>query len=167
MNEMSKKTLQEALAGESEAHTKYLLFAEKARDEGYPNVARLFEAVAYAERVHARNQLRLLGKLGKTTENLQAAVDGENFEVDEMYEAYLAITELQEEKAASTSHRYALEAEKIHADKYKQALQAINEGSDFKVGDIYICPTCGHTVENDPPERCPVCKVPGSKFRKF
>lgn len=167
MHKMTEKTLQEAFAGESQANTKYQIYAEMARDEGQHNIARLFEAVAYAERVHARNHLRALGKKMGAADNLQDAIDGENFEVQEMYQAYLAVAQLQEEKTAVTSHSYALEAEKIHAQKYARALKAVEEGKDIAMNDIYICPTCGYTVEDAAPERCPVCGVSGSKFHKF
>ena len=31
----------------------------------------------------------------------------------------------------------------------------------------FVCPVCGYVHEGDtPPEFCPVCKVPGSKFTK-
>lgn len=31
----------------------------------------------------------------------------------------------------------------------------------------WVCPVCGYVHEGDtPPERCPVCKVPGEKFNK-
>ena len=31
----------------------------------------------------------------------------------------------------------------------------------------WVCPVCGYVHEgNEPPEKCPVCKVPGSKFIK-
>ncbi len=167
MRQMTEKTLMEAFAGESQANTKYLIYAEIARSEGLENIARLFEAVAYAERVHARNHLKAMGKKMATTDNLQDALDGENFEVEEMYEAYLAVANLQEEKAAAKSHNYALQAEKIHAEKYSIALQAAAEGKDIDMNEIYICPTCGYTVEDEAPGRCPVCGVPGSKFRQF
>jgi rubrerythrin len=167
MHKMTEKTLLEAFAGESQANTKYQIYAETARDEGHLNIARLFEAVAYAERVHARNHLRALGKKMGASDNLQDAIDGENFEVQEMYQAYLAVAQLQEEKAASTSHRYALEAEKIHAQKYARALKAVKDGKDIEMNDIYICPTCGYTVEDTAPKHCPVCGVAGSKFRRF
>ncbi len=167
MHKMTEKTLQEAFAGESQANTKYQIYSEIAQNEGHPNIARLFEAVAYAERVHAKNHLRALGKKMGPADNLQDAIDGENFEVQEMYQAYLAVAQLQEEKAAVTSHRYALEAEKIHAEKYARALTAVEAGKDIEMNDIYICPTCGYTVEDATPDRCPVCGVAGSKFRRF
>lgn len=167
MHKMTEKTLQEAFCGESQANTKYQIYAELAREDGRPNIARLFEAIAYAERVHARNHLRAMGKKFGAVENLQDAIDGENFEVHEMYQAYLAVARLQEENGAEASYRYALEAEKIHAEKYSRALEAVREEKDIQMNDIYICPTCGHTVEDAAPERCPICSVPGSKFRRF
>ena len=45
----SEQNLKEAFAGESQANRKYLAFAKKADQEGFPNVARLFRAVAAAE----------------------------------------------------------------------------------------------------------------------
>ena len=71
MKEMTKRALCDAFAGESMAHMKYIIYSDIARKEGYSNVARLFEAIAYAERVHAGNHARLLGYLGKTEDNLR------------------------------------------------------------------------------------------------
>ena len=32
----------------------------------------------------------------------------------------------------------------------------------------WVCPVCGYVHEGpEPPEKCPVCKVPGSKFNKM
>ena len=52
---MSKtvEDLKEAFAGESQANRKYLAFAKKADQEGFPMAARLFRAAAAAETVHA------------------------------------------------------------------------------------------------------------------
>ena len=70
---MTETFIKDALAGESQASQKYLAFADVADAEGYPNVARLFQAVAYAESTHARNHLSVLGGIGTTAENLAAA----------------------------------------------------------------------------------------------
>ena len=168
MRKMTEKNLWDAFAGESQAHMKYLAFAEVAEREGYPNVARLFRAIAFAEQVHATNHLRNLQGIGKTSENLQAAIDGETFEVDEMYPAYNAVAELQGEKGAQRSIHFALEAEKIHAALYQEAKQAVDAGKDPQLGNIYICPVCGYThVGDDLPDKCPVCGVSKDKFVKF
>jgi len=168
MRKMTEKNLWDAFAGESQAHMKYLAFAEAAEREGYPNVARLFRAIAYAEQVHATNHLRNLQGIGKTSENLQAAIDGENFEVQEMYPAYDAVAKLQGEKGAERSIHYALEAEKIHAELYQRAKESVDSSKDPDLGNIYVCPVCGYThVGDDLPERCPVCGAASEKFVKF
>jgi rubrerythrin len=167
MREMTESNLLAAFAGESQAHMKYVIFAEQARKEGFPNIARLFEAIAYAERVHATNHLRALGQVKSSGDNLQVAIEGENFEVAEMYPAYDAVAHLQEEKGAQRSIHYALEAEKIHAGLFAQAKSAIGSGQDIAAGPVQICEVCGHTVMGDAPDRCPVCNVPKSRFKRF
>ncbi|NIV32593.1 MAG: rubrerythrin family protein [Anaerolineae bacterium] len=167
MKEMTKESLKAALAGESQANIKYLAFSAEAAKAGKPNIARLFEAIAYAEQVHATNHLRELGGIGDTVANLQAAIDGENFEVDEMYAAYLEIADLQNEKGARRSMRYAVEAEKIHADMYGDAKAAAEAGEDIQIGEVHTCPKCGFTHIGEPPERCPVCKLKSEKFKVF
>ncbi len=167
MRKMTKANLEAAFAGESQAHMKYLIFADEALKEGFSQVARLFRAIAFAEQVHATNHLRALGAVGQSEANLQVAIDGETFEVDEMYPAYKAVAELQEEKSAVRSTHYALEAEKVHAGMYQRAKQAVEAGNDAKVGDIYVCEVCGYTVEGEVPARCPICGAPKEKFRKF
>ena len=167
MKKMTEKVLGEAFAGESQAHMKYLAFAEVAEREGFKNVGRLFKAIAYAEQVHAINHGRNLGYIGKTEENLQKAIDGEVYEVEEMYPSFDAIANLQNEEGAHRSIHYALEAEKIHANLYREAKEKVKEGKDMEIGEIYICPVCGYTHIGKPPENCPVCRVSSEKFKKF
>jgi len=167
MRKMTEDNLNGAFAGESQAHMKYLVFADKAENEGRPNVARLFRAIAYAERVHATGHFNKLGLLGGTADNLQEAIDGETYEVEEMYPAFRAVAELQGEKGALQSINFAFEAEKIHAGMYQKAKQEMESGNDIKLGAVYICPVCGHTVEDEAPDRCPVCGATRDKFKKY
>ena len=164
---MTRKFLEDAFAGESMAHMKYLIFAEQAEKEGFPKVAKLFRAIAYAEFVHAKNHFIALGKLGKTEENLKEAIAGETFEVEEMYPVYKNSAEFQGEKEAVRSTHYALEAEKLHAELYEKAKESVAKGEDIEVKRVYICPVCGYTAVDEAPERCPVCGLPGEKFAVF
>jgi len=168
MKKMTEKALQEAFAGESMAHMKYMIFSEIAEKEGFKNIARLFRAIAYAELVHAKNHARNLGYIKDTKENLLTGIEGEKFEVEEMYPSYDAIAKLQGEKAAERSIHYAIEAEKIHMDLYRSAREEVEHGKDMDISDIYICPVCGYTfVGENPPDKCPVCGLPKEKFLKF
>jgi len=167
MHKMTEANLKDAFAGESQAHMKYLAFADKAEREGLPEVARLFNAIAYAERVHAINHLRELGGISDTITNLGTAQGGENFETDEMYPAYDAVAKLQGEKGALRTIFYALEAEKIHEVMYGDAAETVKAGSDLPAQKIFICSVCGHTIFGEAPDRCPVCKAVKAKYKEF
>lgn len=167
MRKMTEDSLKAAFAGESQAHMRYLIFAEVAEKEGRPNLARLFRAIADAEKVHATNHLNALSLVKESSSNLQVGIDGENYEIEEMYPAYNAIAELQNESGAKRSIHYALEAEKIHSALYQKAKQAVDSGKDIEIGDIYICQVCGHTVDGSAPDRCPICGATKDKFKKF
>ncbi len=167
MRKMTESNLQAAFAGESQAHMRYLIFADKAEKEGHANVARLFKAIAFAEQVHATNHFKNLDGIGGTADNLQAAINGETYEVEEMYPAYRAVADLQAEKGAGRSTSWALEAEKVHAELYDQARTAVEGRQDADIGDIYICEVCGWTGTGEPPDRCPLCGAPASRFRQF
>ncbi|MBN1954398.1 MAG: rubrerythrin family protein [Anaerolineae bacterium] len=167
MHKMSHENLQAAFAGESQAYTRYTIYAQKAEKENLPEVARLFRAIAQAELVHATSHLRVMGGVGMTVDNLQEAIHGENYEVEEMYPAFHAVAELQDEQAAVRSHKWAYEAEKVHAGLYQMARQAVLAGQDAEVGAIHVCSICGWTVEGEAPDRCPLCGAPKDKFIKF
>ncbi len=167
MKKMTEDNLKAALAGESQAHIKYLNFAQKARQEDKPNVARLFAAASYAEQVHASAHLRALQGVGATGENLAAAMAGEAFESAEMYPAFIAVAKEQVEPKAEKSYSRALEAEKIHFALYEQAKAAVDAGRDAEIGDVWVCDACGWTAEGAPPDECPLCKAKKERFTKF
>ena len=167
MHKMTQANLEAAFAGESQAHMKYLIFADRAEKEGFPNVARLLRAISYAEQVHATNHFKTLKYLGKTVDNLGAAIGGETYEVEEMYPAFEAVAELQEEKAAVRSNNWALEAEKVHAKMYGAAKATVEAGKDAEVGQVYVCSVCGWTGEGEPPDECPLCQAKKEKFITF
>ena len=143
MHDMTEDFLKEAFCGESKAHMKYIIFAEIAKKKGYDNLARMLEAIAYAEFVHAKNHAKNLGLVKETLDNLDNCIEGENFEVDEMYPVYKATAEMQDQKKAKRGFHYALEAEKIHEKMYKKAKEHAEKGEDMDIGEIYICPVCG------------------------
>jgi len=163
---MSKtgENLKSAFAGESQANRRYLAFAKKADEEGYPQVARLFRAAAAAETVHALSHLRTQDGVKSTAENLQAAISGENYEVVSMYPGFIKDAEEEQVKRAATTFRWAMEVEKEHEQLYRQALK--NLGKDTTAVEYYVCPVCGHTHVGPPPEKCPVCGTPGTRFER-
>lgn len=159
----TKDNLKEAFAGESQANQKYRAFAKKAEKEGFPNIAKLFKTTAEAERIHAEGHLAALEGIGSTAENLQAAIDGETYEFTEMYPPMLEQAEAEGHKA-KRMFKYAVDAEAVHAELYKLALEAAKQGKDIDATEIYLCPVCGHIELKKPGEKCPICGTLPDKY---
>ena len=136
LRKMTEDNLKAAFAGESQAHMRYLIFAKRAETEGFPNITRSFRAISHAEQVHATNHLDVLGMIRGSVDNLQMAIDGETYEVNEMYPAFNAVAQLQEEKGAMNTTNWALQAEKIHAGMYQKAKQAVESKKDIQLGSV-------------------------------
>jgi rubrerythrin len=159
----TEQNLLEAFAGESQANRRYLAFAKRAEKEGYPQVAKLFRAVAEAETVHALAHLRVLGQVKSTAENLGTAVEGETHEFTNMYPAMIDTAKEEGNKAAELTFSYANQVEKVHAELYQKALDNMEA---LEETDYYVCAVCGYTCEKEPPERCPVCGAKSQAFFK-
>lgn len=164
--EMSKteKNLLDAFSGESQANRRYLAFAKKADEEGFLHAAKLFRAAAEAETIHALNHLSALGGVKTTRENLTEAVSGETYEFQKMYPPMIEDAKTEGKKTAEKTLSYANEVEKTHAGLFKKALEDLGKQTG---DDYYVCKVCGHTVEGEPPEKCPVCGSKKEMFKKI
>src|SRR5271157_1163500 len=160
----SEKDLMDAFAGESQANRKYLAFAMKAEAEGYKQIAKLFRAAAAAETIHAHNHLRTVGGIKTTKENLEAALNGEVYEFQTMYPYMIKDAQAEDNKGALKTFTYANEVEKVHAALYKKAIDEFAKNTET---DYYVCDFCGHTVEGEAPDECPVCKAKKQAFKKI
>ncbi|MDJ0764152.1 MAG: rubrerythrin family protein [Myxococcota bacterium] len=160
----TKDNLEAAFAGESQANRKYLAFAKKALEEGYPQVAKLFRAAAEAETIHAHAHLRVLGGIQGTVDNLKAAIEGEGHEYKEMYPQFLKEAQAEGEKPATFSFKNALAVEEVHHGLYTKALDTVTSGKDLPESPIHVCPVCGNTIEGEAPDKCSVCGVPKERF---
>jgi rubrerythrin len=159
------RTLNNLKAGftaESQAHLRNLVFAMKAEQEGYPEVARLFRAIAEAEAVHAYNHFRLLGGISGTQDNLQSAFERENLAAS-AYPKF--VREANEEQNANVAIvlGYSRDVEKGHAGLYKKALAHMMAGEET---EYHVCEVCGYVSDGTLPDICPICGAPKDKFRK-
>ncbi|UCF45432.1 MAG: rubrerythrin family protein [Candidatus Bathyarchaeota archaeon] len=162
----TNENLKAAFAGESQANRRYLAFARKAEEEGFTQVAKLFKAAAEAETVHALNHLRIIGEIKSTVENLNTAVSGETYEFKEMYPEYIEAAKQEGNKQASWSFDVANQVEQIHASLFSKAIEALKNKKALEKVDYYVCGVCGNTVEDSPPDKCPICGAPKAKFFK-
>jgi len=139
LNTHTMDNLKAAFAGESQANRKYLAFAKKADEEGFPQIAKLFRAAAEAETVHAHAHLRVLDGVKSTAENLNAAVNGETFEFTNMYPQFIEEAKAEDNKAALISFDNANKVEQVHADLYKKAVESINNLNSRVIIHRFLC----------------------------
>ena len=171
------ENMQIAYNGETNANHKYLLFAEKADEEGYKGVASLFRAAAAAEKVHAENHAEVIKSLGAqpaaeiedvvvggTEENLETAIGAESFERDTMYPGMLAAARGTRNRQAMRSLNFALTAEAGHATLYRRALSDLESWTTAR--DFYVCTVCGNTVEELTFKKCPSCFIEVDEYFK-
>jgi len=163
----TEKNLQTAFAGESQARTKYFYFANKAKKEGFEQIAELFNKTAANETAHAKLWFDELGGVGDTAANLLAAAEGENYEWTDMYEEFAATAEKEGFKELAWKFRAVGAIEKRHEERYRALLHNIEMQEVFAKSEVKIweCRNCGHIiVGTKAPEVCPVCAHPKAYF---
>ena len=163
----TEQNLREAFAGESQARNKYTYFASAAKKEGYEQIAALFLKTAENEKEHAKLWFKELGELGKTTENLLHAAEGENFEWTDMYERMAREAEEEGFPELAAKFRGVAAIEKAHEERYRALLKNVETAQVFEKSEVKVweCRNCGHiVVGTKAPEVCPVCNHPQAYF---
>jgi len=156
------KNLKGGFVAESQAHLRNLVFAMKAAQEDYPQVARLFRAIAEAEAVHAFNHFRLLGAVSSTQDNLESAFERENLAAS-TYPQFIGEANKEGNTSVAAVLSYSRDVEKGHAQLYKKALAHMMATEET---EYYVCQICGHVSDGSLPDVCPICGAPKEKFRK-
>lgn len=178
----TEKHLLMAFAGESQARNRYQLFANKAKKDGYEQIASIFEITAEQERVHAKKFFSFLeggdleitatfpaGIVGTTAENLMAATAGEKEEWEELYPEFARVAEEEGFKEVAVAFRMIAKAEKTHSDRYDKLIASLEAGTVFEDGEkiLWYCRKCGYIHEGTkPPKVCPACQHPQSYYER-
>lgn len=121
----TEKNLWSAIVSEALANLKYNAYAQRAMQEGHPEVAQIFQEVAGAETVHGINHLRVTGDMASTAENLRGIIEGEAQEAATIYP--MMIREALEEgnQEAADSFTLAMERERRHLEAFTEALNGL------------------------------------------
>ncbi len=176
----TEKNIMTAFAGESQARNRYTFFASQARNEGFVQIADIFEDTANNEREHAKRLFKLLrggqvaiqadfpaGVIGSTADNLKAAAGGEHFEWEEMYPGYAKVAEEEGFTDIAKILRSIAVAEKQHEKRFLGLLGNVKAGTVFKKDEVVVwrCRNCGYLhTGKEAPERCPACDHPQAHF---
>jgi len=166
----TEQNLRTAFAGESQAHTKYLYYASKAKKDGYVQIGKIFEETAANEKEHAKIWFKYLhdGAVPSTEVNLADAAAGENYEWTDMYAGFAVTAREEGFNELATLFEKVGAIEKLHEERYRKLLNNVKEALVFSRDEdaIWECSNCGHIViGKKAPEMCPVCKHPQSYFQ--
>lgn len=176
----TERNLVTAFAGESQARNRYAFWASKAREEGYIQVALIFEETANQEKEHAKRLFKFLeggevaitatfpaGTIATTAENLLHGAEGENHEWKTMYPEF-AKTALKEGlDAIATVFEAIAVAERQHAKRFEKLRKNILDGKVWKADRsvVWRCANCGYIFEGtEAPGACPACAHPQAYF---
>ncbi len=176
----TEKNLLKAFAGESQARMRYTLFAGKAVEEGYEQIAAIFLETAGQEAMHASRFFSFLeggmldieaaypaGKVGTTAENLKEAAAGEHEEWAELYPEFARVAAEEGFRKIASVFRIIAEAEITHEKKYLRLLENVNNGRVFEREEEteWYCRKCGYVYKGKKaPKNCPACEHPRAWF---
>ncbi len=165
----TEQNLRDAFAGESQARNKYTYFAAMAKQEGYEQIAGIFQETADNEKEHAKMWFKLLegGGIKPTIDNLKAAAGGENFEWTKMYATFAEEAKSEGFNDIAFLFTKVADIEKHHEERYLALLTNLENDLVFKKGEkvFWICRNCGHIYEGTAAlAKCPVCAHPQAYF---
>ncbi len=177
----TEKNLLKAFAGESQARNRYEMFAKIARNEGYEQIAGIFEETAAQEKEHAKRFFKFLeggmveitatypaGIVGTTPENLKAAADGEREEWDILYADFAKTAKEEGFNDVAAAFNMISKVEYQHEKRYLKLLENIEKEHVFvsDKAEKWYCRNCGYVHEGDKaPEKCPACLHPKAHFQ--
>ncbi|HPD56996.1 MAG TPA: rubrerythrin family protein [Smithellaceae bacterium] len=164
MDEKIRNALNMAYVGEAKAALRLRVYAQKAETEGYKQMAKLFNVIAFSEEIHGARALRVLREIKSTEENLAASFESEKQVAEVAYDQFVKLAEAAGDKEALLQFSQSRDVEETHAKLYKQAMSHFMEERET---DYYVCKVCGYVADGVLPDECPVCGAKKEQFVAF
>jgi len=164
MDEKIRNALNQAYMGEAKAALRLKVYAQKAEAEGYKQMAKLFNVIAFSEEIHGARALRVLREIKSTEENLAASFESEKQVAEVAYDQFVKLAEAAGDKEALLQFSQSRDVEETHANLYKQAMSHFMEERET---DYYVCKVCGYVADGVLPDECPVCGAKKEQFVTF
>jgi rubrerythrin len=179
----TEQNLLKAFAGESQARNRYEFFVKVAKEEGYEQIAAIFQKTADQEKQHAKRFFKFLeggdaeitasypaGKIGTTAENLKAAAMGEHEEWSLLYPEFAKVAQEEGFPQVATAFKMIAKVEAEHEKRYLKLLKNVEDGTVFKKDKKvkWACRNCGYVHEGEKAlDTCPACLHPGAFFEEY
>ena len=174
------RNLLTSFAGESQARNRYTYFSRRAREEGYIQIADIFEETAQQECEHALRFFKFFnggeleitwsfpsGVIQSTYANLIAAADGERYEHTEMYPGFAEIAQNEGFARAADTWEAISVSEKLHEKRYRELAANLAADRAFARPEetLWRCRNCGYLHPGEAaPDKCPACVKPQGYF---
>ena len=159
-----QEALSQAYAGEAKAALRLKVYAQKAEDEGYIQMARLFRVIAFSEEIHGARALRVLREIKSTEENLADSFESEKKVAEVAYDQFVKLAEEAGNKEAVLHFSQSKDVEETHAKLYKEAMAHFMEERETT---YYVCKVCGYVADGVLPDECPICGAKKEQFVPF
>lgn len=156
--------LYQAYTGEAKASLRLKVYAERAEEEGYPQIAKLFRVIAFSEEIHGARALQVLGKVKSTEENLAASFESETRVAGVAYDTFIKLAEAEGNMAAVLHFSQSRDVEEVHGKLYKEAMGHLMEERNTT---YHVCKVCGYVSDGVLPDECPVCGATKEQFVLF
>ena len=157
--------MQQAYAGEAKAALRLKVYAEKAEEEGYPQIAKLFRVIAWSEEIHGARALRVLKEIkddrGESRGEFPVGAGGGG---GRLRPSSSRQAEAEGNRAAVLHFSQSRDVEETHAKLYKEAMNHLLEERETT---YYVCLVCGYVADGVLPEICPVCGAKAEQFMPF
>jgi len=176
----TNENLLKAFAGESQARNRYLMYASKAKKEGYEKISDVFSITAANEFEHAKLFYKKLkggaleitasypaGDIGSTLENLEYASNGEKEEAEDLYPEFARVAREEGFEDVAVLFEKISTIEAHHQKRYEMLYNLVKEGFFNRSEETeWECRECGYIHKGStPPEVCPVCDHPKAYYQ--
>ena len=155
------ENLQYLLNSVASASIRFLAYATVADEEGYHQVAKLYRAMAETQKVYAVNAMRIMGQIGKTSDNLAEAIDEKTYDFTQLLPTYIEQSDKDGNPVASAAIQAAINTTKGHVKVLNTALDNLGRNKEF---DYWVCGMCGNLDSGDEPAACRICGAAREKF---
>lgn len=159
-----KEAFHQSYTGEAKAALRLKLYADKADEDGYPQIAKLFRVIAFSEEIHGARSLRKLKEIKSTEENLAASFESEVQVADIAYNEFIKLANELGDEVSATILSQSRDVEDTHAKLYKEAMVNMMEERDTT---YYVCKVCGYVSDGILPDKCYVCGAGKDEFVSF
>ena len=159
-----KELLHKSYTGEAKAVLRLKVFADKAEEEGYPQIAKLFRVISFSEEIHGTRSLKMLKEIKSTEENLASSFESETQVAEVAYSEFLKEAEKEDNNQAALLFSQSRDVEQTHSKLYKKAMGHMAAESETT---YYVCKVCGYVADAILPDECPVCSAKKEQFVEF